>query len=170
MKIFPLAAGVNDTVHLELRISPWMFEKIKKGPNGMLKGKLIHEKNLKSKISWHCPFNYSMNSRLWSPWRSENWDWKFSNSCPFEVSKTVDCKLMDDSREKLKKEGFPELRSGVFTVGAFASIYWSNHGHVLCSIKKRFTEGIMYRLLKKWNIVLLFIYFFPVPCTLQVDP
>jgi hypothetical protein len=30
---------------------------------------------------------------------------------------------MDDSREKLKKEGFPELRSGVFTVGAFASIY-----------------------------------------------
>jgi hypothetical protein len=50
-------------VHLELRISPRIFEKIRNGPNviHMLYsgawGKLIHEKNQKSKILWHCPFN-----------------------------------------------------------------------------------------------------------------
>ncbi len=25
-------------------------------------GKLIHEKNQKQKISWHCPFNFYMKS------------------------------------------------------------------------------------------------------------
>jgi hypothetical protein len=38
-------------------------KKILNGPNGILRGlgKLIHEKTLKSKNSWHCPFNmYSM--------------------------------------------------------------------------------------------------------------
>ncbi len=40
-------------VHLELRISPRIFEKILNGPNGYSGawGKLIHEKNQKSKIS-----------------------------------------------------------------------------------------------------------------------
>ncbi len=35
-----------------------MFEKIRNGPNSILRGsgKLIHENNLKSKSSWHCPF------------------------------------------------------------------------------------------------------------------
>ncbi len=45
-------------VHLELRISTQIFEKIRNGPTGILRawGKLIHEKNQKSKILWHCPF------------------------------------------------------------------------------------------------------------------
>jgi hypothetical protein len=45
-------------VYLELRISPWIFEKIWNGPNGANRawGKLIHEKNQKEKILWHCPF------------------------------------------------------------------------------------------------------------------
>ncbi len=46
-------------VNLELQISPWIFEKIRNGPNGIYSGawgKLIHEKNQKQKISWHCPF------------------------------------------------------------------------------------------------------------------
>ncbi len=44
-------------VHLDLRISPRIFEKIWNGPNGILWdwGKLIHEKNQKQKILWHCP-------------------------------------------------------------------------------------------------------------------
>jgi hypothetical protein len=39
---------------------PRISEQIRNGPNGVLRGlgKLIHEKNLKSKISWHCPFKY----------------------------------------------------------------------------------------------------------------
>jgi hypothetical protein len=40
-------------VNLELRISPQIFEKIRNGPNGILRGlgELIHEKNQKQKIS-----------------------------------------------------------------------------------------------------------------------
>jgi hypothetical protein len=40
-------------VHLELRISPRIFEKNRNDPNGILwgLGKVIHEKNQKSKIS-----------------------------------------------------------------------------------------------------------------------
>jgi hypothetical protein len=37
-------------VHLDLRISPRIFEKIRNGRNGA-GGKLIHEKNQKQKIS-----------------------------------------------------------------------------------------------------------------------
>ncbi len=42
-----------------LRIFPRIFEKIRNSSNGILWGwrKLIHEKNQKQKISWHCPFN-----------------------------------------------------------------------------------------------------------------
>jgi hypothetical protein len=52
-------------VHLELRISLRIFEKILNGSKGILRGlgeKLIHEKNLKSKISWHCPFKANLVS------------------------------------------------------------------------------------------------------------
>jgi hypothetical protein len=44
--------------HLEPRISPRIFEKIRIGRNGILRcsEELIHENNQKSKISWHCPF------------------------------------------------------------------------------------------------------------------
>ncbi len=47
--------STTPVVHLELRISPWIFENIRNGRPGAW-GKLIHEKNLQSKISWHCPF------------------------------------------------------------------------------------------------------------------
>ncbi len=45
-------------VHLELWISPQIFEKVRNDPNGLLRGlgKLIREENQKSKISWRCPF------------------------------------------------------------------------------------------------------------------
>jgi hypothetical protein len=50
----------QDTVlHLELQIFPRTFEKIKTtvmGYSGAW-GKLIHEKNLKLKISWPYPLN-----------------------------------------------------------------------------------------------------------------
>jgi hypothetical protein len=39
-------------VHLDLRISPRIFEKIRNGPNGILwgEGKLIHGKNQRQKV------------------------------------------------------------------------------------------------------------------------
>ncbi len=37
------------------------FETVQMGYSGA-GGKLIHEKNLKQKISWHCPFNYGVRS------------------------------------------------------------------------------------------------------------
>jgi hypothetical protein len=42
-------------------MSPQIFEKIWNSPNGVIRGwgKLIHEKNQKQKISWHCPLKYS---------------------------------------------------------------------------------------------------------------
>jgi hypothetical protein len=45
--------STTPVVHLELRMSPRIFEKIRNGRNGKLKGlgELIHEKNQKSKIS-----------------------------------------------------------------------------------------------------------------------
>jgi hypothetical protein len=45
--------STTPVVHLKLRISPRIFEKIQKGPMGYSGAgrKLIHEKNLKSKIS-----------------------------------------------------------------------------------------------------------------------
>jgi hypothetical protein len=44
---------LTPVANLELRISPRIFEKIRNDPNGILRGlgKLIHEKNQKSKIS-----------------------------------------------------------------------------------------------------------------------
>jgi hypothetical protein len=49
-------------VRLELRISSRIFEKIRNGPNGLLRGLGETEswKNQKSKISWHSPF-----TQLW---------------------------------------------------------------------------------------------------------
>jgi hypothetical protein len=47
-------------VHLHLRISLQIVEKIRDDPTvSGAWGKMIHEKNLKQKISWHCPFNTS---------------------------------------------------------------------------------------------------------------
>jgi hypothetical protein len=53
--------SLTPVVHLEPRMSPRMFKKIRNGRIGTLRcwGKLIHEKNQESKISWHCPFKSS---------------------------------------------------------------------------------------------------------------
>ncbi len=56
-------------VPLELWITPQIFEKILNGPNGLSGawGKLIHVENLKSKISWHCPFNFPrLKKGIWN--------------------------------------------------------------------------------------------------------
>ncbi len=54
--------SLTPVVHLEPRISPRIFEKNRNGRNAILRclGKLIHEKNQKSKISWHCPFKKNL--------------------------------------------------------------------------------------------------------------
>ncbi len=52
--------STTPVVHLEMRISPQILEKIWNGPNGILKGlgETDSWKNHKLKISWHCPFKY----------------------------------------------------------------------------------------------------------------
>ncbi len=47
-------------VHIDLQISPRIFEKIRNDPDFIfsgLGGRWFMKKNLKQKISWHCPFN-----------------------------------------------------------------------------------------------------------------
>jgi hypothetical protein len=50
-------------MYLELQISPRIFEKIRNDPNGILRGlgETDSRKNLKSNISWHCPFKKLTN-------------------------------------------------------------------------------------------------------------
>jgi hypothetical protein len=50
--------SATPVVHLELRISPRIFEKNRNGPNCILMGlgETDSCKNQKLKISWHCPF------------------------------------------------------------------------------------------------------------------
>ncbi len=59
-------------VHLELRISQRIFEEKFEMAFMVYSGtwgKLIHEKNLKLEISWHCPFNGKLcKFRLWKVW------------------------------------------------------------------------------------------------------
>ncbi len=57
LKIFPFATGVNDTSGDEFSTK---FETALMGYSGALMGKLIHEKNLMSRISWHCPFKLAI--------------------------------------------------------------------------------------------------------------
>jgi hypothetical protein len=52
-KIVAPPVSATPVVHLELRISPRIFEKIRTGSIGILRG--LGEKQ-KSKNSWHCPF------------------------------------------------------------------------------------------------------------------
>ncbi len=54
--------SLTPVVNLELRIYQRIFEKIRNGlmVYSVAWGKLIHEKNQKSKISWHCPFKQSL--------------------------------------------------------------------------------------------------------------
>jgi hypothetical protein len=48
--------STTTVVHLELRISPRILEKIRNGPNGIRTQGLGGKWFKKSKISWHCPF------------------------------------------------------------------------------------------------------------------
>ncbi len=50
---------MTPAININSRISPQIFEKMQNGPNGILGGlgTLIHEKNLKLKISCQTPFN-----------------------------------------------------------------------------------------------------------------
>ncbi len=52
------AVSTTLVVYLELWMSPQICEKFEMAQivYSGAQGKLIHEKNLKSKISWHCPF------------------------------------------------------------------------------------------------------------------
>jgi hypothetical protein len=70
-------------VHLELRISPWIFEKLRKGPkNGIPRG-------LGETDSWHCPFKCSRwhkrarsnHGPLLPVFCSSLWELSFSNIC-----------------------------------------------------------------------------------------
>jgi hypothetical protein len=54
---FHLPLSTTTVVHLELQISPRILKKNQNACYGILRGKLIHEKNLKSKISWPYPLN-----------------------------------------------------------------------------------------------------------------
>ncbi len=56
--------STTSAVHLELRIFQRIFEKIRNGPNGKLRGlgKTDPWKNLMSKISWHCPFKLDITT------------------------------------------------------------------------------------------------------------
>ncbi len=53
-------------VHLDLRLSPRIFEKFRNGPNAILWGwgEADHQKNQKQKISWHCPFKCAWITNL----------------------------------------------------------------------------------------------------------
>jgi hypothetical protein len=55
-------------LHLDMRISLRIFEKIWNDPNiiFMAWGKIVHEKNLKLKISWHCPFKDPHYGEAWA--------------------------------------------------------------------------------------------------------
>ncbi len=62
-RVFPFATIVVDTVgHLELQISPRIFEKIEMTLLVLSEawGKMIHEKIPKREIWWHRPFNVAL--------------------------------------------------------------------------------------------------------------
>ncbi len=56
--------STTQVVHLELRISSRIFDKIRNGPKWYSHGHGGNwfMKNLESKISWHCPFKYSLHA------------------------------------------------------------------------------------------------------------
>ncbi len=74
--------SLTPVANLELRISPRILEKIRNGRNSGAGGKLIHEKNQKQKISWHCPFKRAKPNHCFSA------GWCFSASHWFTASQT----------------------------------------------------------------------------------
>ncbi len=85
LPVTKFAPGVVDTggkvsmilvVHLDLWISPQIFEKIWNDPDVIFRGLAEDDswKNLKQLISWHCPFKWYFTLGLawrgrWNPWR-----------------------------------------------------------------------------------------------------
>ncbi len=78
-------------VHLELRISPRIFEKIWNRPNWILRGlgETDSWKNQKSKISWHCPFKVFYFIEVFWRWQmvkirrhpvASTWGWRSSET------------------------------------------------------------------------------------------
>ncbi len=67
-------------VHLDLQISPRIFEKIRNDPNVIFRG--LEEdgsrKNLKQPISWHSPFNVQKNEKKFLPAQESE---TFSSGC-----------------------------------------------------------------------------------------
>jgi hypothetical protein len=61
----PTSSQLTPVINLYIQISPRIFVKIRKGPNWILRGqrKLIHEKNLKSKISCQAPLKRSVTTK-----------------------------------------------------------------------------------------------------------
>ncbi len=60
------SVSTTPVVHLELPMSPWTFEKIRNGPNGILRGlgKLIHKKTRSRNSCDTVPLRYSIVYRL----------------------------------------------------------------------------------------------------------
>ncbi len=56
-------ASTTPVANLELRISPRIFEKIRNGPYGIIRGlgETDSWKNQKQKISWHCSFKEALD-------------------------------------------------------------------------------------------------------------
>ncbi len=60
--------SLTPVMHFDLKISPRIFEKIRKDPNAIFRGLGEGDKwkkNLKQKISWHCPFKRDLLSPPW---------------------------------------------------------------------------------------------------------
>ena len=77
--------SLTSVVQLDLRISPRIFEKIQNDPNviitGLGEGDLW--KNLKQKISWHCPFNQLKNffNKHFKEYYLASFSWWIPSSC-----------------------------------------------------------------------------------------
>ncbi len=73
-RFFSFATGVRSTLICEyLREFSKKIETVQMGFSGA-GGKLIDEKNQKQKISWHCPFNRSLEEywNLWFSWKRDH--------------------------------------------------------------------------------------------------
>ncbi len=136
-------------MHVELRISLRIFEKIWK-TSLMVKlgawGKLIHEKNQKQKISWHCPFKlFSFSACVGLPcsYQTSNSTW---HSVPFTNA-------IGKKKEKMTKCTKPWAWSRGFWV-----FFYNARNSTNCQVKR--TENA-HTIVKMWhNKAYAFFYFF----------
>ncbi len=98
IKYFPIEIffDLPPVVHLQLRISPRIFEKIRMvlmGYSGA-GGKLIQEKNLKLKISLHCPFKapWPFKCKKQQMWLDNSY-WCANRSRAFAATTQLRCTL-----------------------------------------------------------------------------